>query len=285
MDERFDLMRAVRDKKYKYIRNYMPHRVYGQHLEYLWRAAATRSWEAEFRQGRCNAAQSIFWRKKAPEELYEVSADPWEVNNLAADPRHREVLERMRMVVMRRTRELRDPGFIPEGELIDRCAGTTAHEIVRRKDFPIEKIIETAEMASMGDARNLPELIARLEDKDRSVRFWAATGCAILGDTAMPAVPVLKDRLKDDPGDARVAAAEALCALDECDIAIPVLARELSNDNEMIALRAANALHVAGRKAAPALPAMEAVLKSTSSKYIERAVDKAVEDLRNESTR
>jgi hypothetical protein len=98
-------------------------------------------------------------------------------------------------------------------------------------------------------------------------------------------VPALKARLVDDSGDVRVAAAEALCALGECDIAVPVLLRELSGDNEMIALRAANALHVAGRKAASALPAMEAVGKSTSSKYIERALDKAVEDLRNESTK
>ncbi len=48
MDERYDMMRAVRDKKYKYIRNYYPHRIYGQHLEYLWKAAATRSWEEEY---------------------------------------------------------------------------------------------------------------------------------------------------------------------------------------------------------------------------------------------
>ena len=27
MDERYDMMRAVRDKQFKYIRNYMPHRI------------------------------------------------------------------------------------------------------------------------------------------------------------------------------------------------------------------------------------------------------------------
>jgi arylsulfatase A-like enzyme len=35
MDERYDMMRAVRTKRFKYIRNYLPHRIYGQHLATL----------------------------------------------------------------------------------------------------------------------------------------------------------------------------------------------------------------------------------------------------------
>ena len=46
MDERIDLPRAVRHKQYRYIKNYMPHRIYGQYLEYLWKAPSCRSWRA-----------------------------------------------------------------------------------------------------------------------------------------------------------------------------------------------------------------------------------------------
>ena len=41
MDERYDFSRAVRDKRFKYIRNYNPHRIYGQHLQYLWKMPTT----------------------------------------------------------------------------------------------------------------------------------------------------------------------------------------------------------------------------------------------------
>ena len=34
MDERYDMMRSVRDRKYVYIRNYMPHRAYGAKIDY-----------------------------------------------------------------------------------------------------------------------------------------------------------------------------------------------------------------------------------------------------------
>ena len=86
MDERYDLGRSLRDKNFRYTRNYMPHRKYGMHLEYLWRAEPTKEWEREYKAGRCNAAQSAFWERKPYEELYDIAADPHEVNNLAGDP-------------------------------------------------------------------------------------------------------------------------------------------------------------------------------------------------------
>src|SRR5690606_9080679 len=40
MDERIDLSRSVRDKQYRYTRNFMPHKIYGQYIEYLWQASS-----------------------------------------------------------------------------------------------------------------------------------------------------------------------------------------------------------------------------------------------------
>jgi N-sulfoglucosamine sulfohydrolase len=93
MDERIDKVRAVRNKKFRYIKNYMPHRIYGQYIEYLWRAPSCRSWEEAYLAGNCNEAQSAFWEEKPAEELYDVAADPWEVNNLAADPAYSDILK------------------------------------------------------------------------------------------------------------------------------------------------------------------------------------------------
>src|SRR5690606_9366836 len=64
MDERYDLSRAVRDKKYRYIRNYMPHRIYAQPIEYLFRAPSIRSWENACKAGNCNEIQNLFWNTK-----------------------------------------------------------------------------------------------------------------------------------------------------------------------------------------------------------------------------
>jgi hypothetical protein len=272
MDERYDMMRAVRDKQYKYIRNYLPHRIYGQHLDYLWRSPSTRSWEKEFKEGRCNEVQQIFWQSKPSEELYDISKDPWEVNNLAENPDFRPVLERMRGATMDWVREIRDSGFIPEGQLIEGSTDKTIFESVRAPDFPINRIIETAEMASTTSIDVLPELIHRLADQDQSVRYWAAVGLTILSRNAGPAEEALIKALTDNSGDVRIAAAEALCNLGRENIALPVLEREVQNNNTKVALHAVNVLDAIGESARTALPALENIEGKIEDDYIQRAI-------------
>ena len=64
MDERYDLVRTVRDQQYVYIRNYMPHKIYGQHIAYMWETPTTRVWKKLYDEGKLNAAQKHFWETK-----------------------------------------------------------------------------------------------------------------------------------------------------------------------------------------------------------------------------
>ena len=96
MDERYDMVRSVRDERYVYIRNYMPHLIYGQYVDYMFQTPTTRVWKRLYDEGKLTPAQTHFWQPKPPEELYDLQNDPDEVHNLAGSPEHREVLERMR---------------------------------------------------------------------------------------------------------------------------------------------------------------------------------------------
>ncbi|MEO6740735.1 MAG: sulfatase, partial [Chthoniobacteraceae bacterium] len=64
MDERLDLVRSVTDGRYVYVRNYMPHLIYGQHLNYMWQTPTTRVWEQLHKEGKLNAVQDKFWNPK-----------------------------------------------------------------------------------------------------------------------------------------------------------------------------------------------------------------------------
>jgi hypothetical protein len=242
MDERYDMMRAVRDKKFRYIRNYMPHRKYGQHLWYLWRSPSTRAWEAVFHEGKCNEIQSRFWGYKEAEELYNIEDDPHNVNNLANDPAYNDVLKRLRKALQRWVRINKDAGFLPEGMMVDRAGDHTIFEMTHADDFPMERIIETAEMASIKNIRHVPELIKRLSDDEPGVRYWAAAGCAILGEQAVKAMPELIKLLKDPVADVRITAAEALCKMGFKKESLNLLVRELKNDNPRVQLHALNVL-------------------------------------------
>ncbi len=95
-DEQYDMVRAARDHRYKYIRNYRPEKPY-----VLWMAYANvmPTMQELFRlnqEGRLDSVQALWMRSKRPvHELYDVQEDPHETRNLAYDPAHQDILVRM----------------------------------------------------------------------------------------------------------------------------------------------------------------------------------------------
>ena len=124
--ERMDLtsdehIRTVRDKRYRYIRNFTPERPYAQVIPYMERMPIMQEWRRLDAEGLLTGPQKLFFRKTKPaEELYDTLKDPHEVNNLADAPDHRETLRRLRAALDRWIVESNDLGGIPEDELIDR---------------------------------------------------------------------------------------------------------------------------------------------------------------------
>ena len=252
MDERMDKVRAVRDKQYRYIKNYMPHRIYGQYIEYLWRAPSCRSWEAAYKAGHCNEEQSAFWEEKPAEELYDVKTDPWEVKNLANDPAYAEILDRLRGETDRWMTEIKDTGLMPEGEMSTKNQEQPSFSYTRSGAYNFEEIKKAADIATLRDESKLDDIISFLADENPTVRYWGANGCLILKDKAAPAKDALKNVLKDESPDVRIAAAEALCYLGEHSVAIPVFIDALDSENMMVRVHAMNSLEIIGGDVAKA---------------------------------
>ena len=242
MDERYDMSRAVRDKQFRYIRNYMPYRIYGQHLEYLWRAPSVQSWEQAYLQGECNNIQSKFWEKKPIEELYDVKNDPWEVNNLAGDPTYNSTLLRFRIATDSILLQSFDSGFMPEAEWAERFSESTGYEYIRSEKYPIQQLIKVSGIALDGDEENIPVLKEYLKNPNSAIRFWAATGLLLLKDETTNVVPLLHEALSDKSGNVRIIAAEGLYDSEYKSQSIQVLREELGNQNDLIKVYALNAI-------------------------------------------
>ena len=240
MDERYDMSRAVRDKKFRYIKNYMPYRPHGQHLEYLWLAPSIRSWEAAYKNGECNEIQSQFWLPKAAEELYDTENDPWEVNNLAGDPAYADVLQRMRNECTQWILRVRDAAFIPEADRTARAGGQPFYDYFRNPDLPFQEIVEAANLASAAKVTNLETLKGFLRHSDSAIRYWGATGMLILKEDARSALPELSVALNDTSPNVVAVAAEALYNLGETSEALKALVRIISEPNEMAQCHALN---------------------------------------------
>ncbi|MGM9509108.1 sulfatase-like hydrolase/transferase [Larkinella sp. GY13] len=263
MDEAIDLSRSVRDKKYRYIRNYLPHRIYGQHLDYLWRTPSIPAWEAEFKAGRLNETQARFWQPKPAEELYDVDADPNNVHNLATDPRYAKELIRLRKANEQWLQQSRDVGFIPEALLARIAEKTPLYDYARKSNYPLNRVIETATLASSRNPADGQELIQRLTDPDPTVRYWAATGGTVL--KLALAKPALQKLLQDSEETVQVAAAEALYQLGETNEAVTALKKALASPSRPVRLQALNALLTLGPAAAPAQEAALALIPTNPS--------------------
>ncbi len=242
MDERYDMCRAVRDQKYRYIRNYMPYRIYGQHINYLWLAPSMGSWEQAYLNGKCNPVQSVFWNTKPAEELYDTENDPWEVKNLATDPAFKDVLERMRAAENDWVSKIYDTGFIPEGELIERAGDTPFYDYMRSDSVPFQQIVDAANLATLGRPENLDKMVEFLKSDDGAIRYWGATGLLILKNEARPAMDQLRMALKDSYPDVVVVAAEALYYMSEEKTGMEAMLGVLKDGNEFARTHALNAI-------------------------------------------
>jgi arylsulfatase A-like enzyme len=112
IDEVMDHIRCVRTKRFKYIRNYNPENGYHE-CEYVQRNRPMLPVIRELnRQGALTGAQKLILAKTKPlEELYDLAADPHELNNLAQSPAYSDTLKEMRVLLDEWIEETRDKGL------------------------------------------------------------------------------------------------------------------------------------------------------------------------------
>jgi hypothetical protein len=243
MDERYDMVRAVRDAEFRYVRNYSPHRPWGQHYSYPFQVLPSmRSWFAEFTAGRCNPTQAAYWQPKPGEEFYGIAADPFEIDNAISDRRHAARIEKLRSALRAQILATRDTGFIPEGMFAKLAGDKTIYDYAQSNSYPLDQIVEIADLASDRNPAHLPALTTALDDPHPVIRYWGATGCLILGQQSAPAKEKLRLLLADEWPDVRVVAAEAIAHLGEPEAAAKAIDKVLTTGNLHEALAAQNAL-------------------------------------------
>lgn len=220
-DARDEFARSIRDKRYLYIQNYYPFVPRGQYMEYQWKILAQTEWEAAYKAGLCDAITGRHFNPRDPKELYDTQTDPHCLNNLIGHPEQQERIKVMKAELKNHAKRVRDSGFIPESELEKRAKDNqiTLYETAQNPAlYQLDAYLEIADLAISGDPKNLPEFIKSLHDKDSGVRYWAAMGCMILGNTSAPAKSPLKEALNDESHEVRIMAAWALIKLGEKEI-------------------------------------------------------------------
>ena len=101
MDGNFDKVRAARDQRWLYIRNDTPGLPWAQKQWYMEQQPIMPIMRALHARGELAGDAAVFFAaRKPPEELYDTSADPHQIHNLAGDPAHADTLDRMLLRVV-----------------------------------------------------------------------------------------------------------------------------------------------------------------------------------------
>lgn len=134
-----DVIRAVKNKRFKYIRNYRPEQ--GYYLPVVYREKIPTMQELlRLRDAeQLTPAQALWFRdKKDPEELFDLANDPHELNNIITDPSYKKVVAELSAEMDRWLREINDEPRLAESQLIKQLwAGSESQPVTAKPQFKI----------------------------------------------------------------------------------------------------------------------------------------------------
>ena len=261
-DETVDVLRCVRDSRYKYVRNFMSYVPHAQPSQYKDGKKILQVIRGLHREGKLSEVQSRpFASRRPPEELYDLQSDPHELVNLATEPKHRDRLATMREALHQRMTQTRDMGLIPEPILEDIGREAGNKYLAFLENDHSKQTRRLIEVITAGEANESDKLLHFAKSSDPSTRYWAAVWLGV-NKTEKSKATLLK--LTNDPVPAvRVAAAQALCKLGDLNT-LKLLVEHIKDPNllvGMFALRAIEELGDAGKAH------REAIATAQKSKY------------------
>jgi arylsulfatase A-like enzyme len=262
-DDLFDMSRGITDGRYLYVRNYMPYlpytrpgRIQADAVDKLGYSALKRMHQADSLPP---AAERLF-HPKPVEELYDWQTDPDEVNSLAQAPAQQARIEALKQRLRSWSQQTRDIGFLPEPEYMIRGQSSTPYQVAQDPSrYDVEAVMASAERVGSQEEAAIRQA---LTDPDGGVAYWAVIATRSLDQVSEATQAALQQALTHESPSVQIAAAEALCSLGSCEVALPVLDKWVQDERPWLALQAARSAVEVGPAIAPIVPTLEAVRRS-----------------------
>lgn len=233
MDEKYDPVRTLRKGKYTYQRNYQPFNFDGLWNQYRYRMLAYQEWWELYQAGKLNEFQRQFFEPRPAEQLFDVEADPHEVNNLADDPAYAVVLQSMRERLSTRVKSINDLSMFPESVLFDEAFDNPV-EFGRKNSERIAGLVDIADLSLLEFNKAEGKIEDALNSTDPWARYWGLIVCSSFMEEAKGFVEKAKSIAAQDTENlVRVRAAEFLGLLKE-EVPAPVIIEVLAHANNEV---------------------------------------------------
>lgn len=291
LDNCNEMIRTVRDRRYRYIRNFLPHRPYASFYPdggFFKDIPSKGTPEHTFWDTSCLPGEQkihdpdgiflmpipkpyskyLIWKDSKPfEELYDLNKDPEAIKNLALNPKFQAITKKMREALFSWMIKTRDLGLFDETELIVRSTkydGVSYEVGIHCQN--LERVLETADLSRLGE-EGRSSLIEHLNDPDSAIRYWAVTGLMSF-DIDNDTINKLSYLVNDESLSVSLAAGDALCRSSRPENSTVAFIRALESDILWARCRAGANLSYYDRetlsKMKMLIPYLKAALKNPS---------------------
>ncbi len=214
-DEKYDLVRSIRKGKYKYIRNYQPFNIDALFNFYRYKMLAYKEWHQLFEDGELNEVQQQFFKPRAVEALYDIEKDPHEVQNLAAYPSQKLILDELRSNLQKQVKSMPDLSFYPESYFLEKGLPNPV-AFGQQNKTEIAELVTIADLSLTSFSEVKDEIKTALKSDNPWKRYWGLIVCSSFGEQASPFHKMAKKLVKKDKANlVRIRAAEFLALNDK----------------------------------------------------------------------
>jgi N-sulfoglucosamine sulfohydrolase len=143
IDDQVDRQRAVRDKRYKYLRSWYPWHPGGADLDFRDNIEMVRRLRARYDVGVMDPVHAQWYEPPGEERLFDLETDPDEIKNLADKPEYEAVLRRMRSQMNAWLAEVGDNSEDDEATMVARFEPEGERQVTPAPDVVVKgKVVE-----------------------------------------------------------------------------------------------------------------------------------------------
>ncbi|MFT4094180.1 MAG: sulfatase-like hydrolase/transferase [Niabella sp.] len=242
-DNGIDMVRSITDGKYMYCRNYMPFMPQARYINYMEIGEIKQLMRKDLAAGKLNANQKQLFEPRPAEFLFDIENDPWELNNLAGDPKYKAQLLKMQSQLDQSILKSRDVMFLPEYELAAISKrNETAYEFrMNEQQYPLRKIYPVASLSGKRGKNIAQQQVVYLKNTNPIIRYWAILGLRSQPEALLKAYRSnLLQAMGDEYPPVKITASAIAFDLFSDKNAETILKEAASGSNEHLALMAVN---------------------------------------------
>lgn len=181
-----DMVRTITDGRFVYSRNFMPYEPELRYIRYMEIGEIKQQMRTDLKADKLNRFQQSLFKPRAPEMLFDIKNDPWEMHNLANDPKYAKQLANYRKTLCAHMISEQDILLLPEYQT-NLISASGKYLFEYRQDpklFPVKEIADVASLSGFRNKETAKQQANLLNSKNEIIRYWAMMGlhCQYAGD-------------------------------------------------------------------------------------------------------